>query len=129
MVKGVLVERVERAGRKLVELLDAEGWETKAALWLYRPEKDRWVLMLASPEVERSGPRPGYEKVHAVLRSHQDDLSPLTLEDIVVTGCNDPLVRELRTAVQTGPGITEIRFTENRAGNTFIEDALIYRMQ
>lgn len=129
MVKGALVDRLAAVGRKLVELLDTTGLEVKSALWLYRPESSDWMLLLACPETESLGPRVVYEKVQRVFMSHRKDLEPLTLGDVVVTGPSEPLVQLLRGVLQTGPGISEIRFTGNRIDNTFIEDALIFRLQ
>lgn len=129
MVKGALVERLTGVGRKLVELLDTASLDVTSALWLYRPESSDWVLLLAFPEAESLGPRAVYEKVQKVLASNRKVLEPLTLADVVVTGPSEPLLRLLRGAVQTGPGISEIRFTGNRIDNTLIEDALIYRLQ
>lgn len=129
MVKGSLVERLFGVGRKLVELLDLTRIEITSALWLYRPESGDWVLLLASPEVESLGPRVVYEKVQRVFASNRKDLEPLSLQDVMVTGPNEPLLGLLRRALRTGPGITEVRFTGNRINNTLIEDAFIYRLQ
>lgn len=128
MVKGALVEQLTRVGRKLVELLDEAALDVRSALWLYRAESGDWVLLLAFPEAETRGPRVVYERIQKVFALKRSQLEPLSLEDIVVTVPSDPLVRLLRRAVRTGPGISEIRFTGNRIGNTLIEDALIYRL-
>lgn len=128
MVKGALVDRLAGVGRKLVELLDEAKLNVTSALWLYRTESSDWILLLASPEVESLGPRAVYEKVQNVFASNRKALEPLTLADVVVTGPNEPLLQLLRGAIQTGPGISEIRFTGNRINNTLIEDALIYRL-
>lgn len=129
MVKGALVDRLADVGRKLVELLDEANLNVTSALWLYRTEASDWILLLAFPEVERFGPRAFYEKIQRVFASNRKVLEPLTLQDIVVMGPSEPLLQLLKGALQTGPGLSEIRFTGNRINNTLIEDALIYRLQ
>ncbi|MDP2675712.1 MAG: hypothetical protein Q8Q00_12545 [Dehalococcoidia bacterium] len=129
MAKGPLVDRLASRGRKLVEFADAAKLNIRSALWLYRSEPDDWVLMIVVPEVSDRGPREVYKKVQRVFASHRGELNPLKLDDVVVAGPDDPLIQLLRTALQTGPGISEIRFSQNRINNTLIEDALIYRLQ
>jgi len=129
MVKGPLVERLANAGRRLIELLDAAHVRTRAALWLYRPESDDWKLVLGLPNVKGSGPRAAYRQIQRVFISNQNELLPLRFDDIMVKDPSDPLLKLLADAIQTGPAISEIRFTNNRVGDTLIEDALIYRLQ
>ena len=129
MVKGPLVDRLANAGRKLIELLDDAQVPTRAALWLYRPESDDWKLVLGLPSVKRSGPRAAYRQIQRVFTSNQSELSPLRFDDIMVRDPSDRLLKLLGGAIQTGPSISEIRFTNNRIGDTLIQDALIYRLQ
>lgn len=129
MAKGPLVDPLTRGGRTLVEFLDSARLDARSALWLYRPDSDDWVLMVALPEVDTKGPRAVYKRIQRLFASHREELRPLKLDDIVVTGPNDPLIRLLRRAISTGRQITEIRFSQNRIDNTLIEDALIYRLQ
>ena len=129
MVKGVLVDRLIDAGGQLVQKLDEAGLDVKAALWLYQPEPNSWVLVLGLPEVETSGPRAVYQKIRSVIKSNQPTLDVLDLEDIVVADTNDVLVREFRDGLQTGRSIGKQRITDSRVHNTFVEDALVYRAE
>ena len=128
MAKGPLVDRLTEAGRRLIEFLDEAGLNTKSALWLYRPESEDWELVVALPEAQENGPRAAYGKIWDVFAAHRSELLPLKLDDIVVMSPSDRLIRLLGSAIQTGPSISEIRFTNNRVGDTLIEDALIYRV-
>jgi len=58
-----------------------------------------------------------------------ENFDPLRLDDVVVSDNDDPTLRLLRGAIKTGPTLDRIRFSRNRIGNAFIEDALIYRLQ
>jgi hypothetical protein len=41
---------------------------------------------------------------------------------------DDPLLKLLRIAIKTGPGISNIRFSRNTINGVIIEDAYIYRL-
>jgi len=129
MVKGPLVDRLTASGRRLVELLDKARVNLRSALWLYRPESEDWVLVLALPEVASQGPRAAYRRIERVFSSDRAELAPLKLDDVMVVMPTDPLLQLLGHTIQTGPSISEIRFSQNRIGDTLIEDALIYRLQ
>ena len=129
MAKGPLVDKLTSGGRKLVELADAAHLDVRSALWLYRPESDDWVLVMALPEAGTLGPRKVYSRIQRVFALHRAELDPLKLEDVTVIAADDPLIQLFRIALRTGPGISEIRFSQNRINNTLIEDALIYRLQ
>ena len=50
------------------------------------------------------------------------------LDEIGLLDQNAELVKLLRIAIHTGPGIGRIRFSKNVINGHFIEDALIYRV-
>jgi len=94
---------------------------------MYRPESEDWVLLLGSSNVRRQGPSAAYAQIDSMMRTENFD--PLRLDDVVVSDNDDPTLRLLRGAIKTGPTLDRIRFSRNRIGNAFIEDALIYRLQ
>jgi hypothetical protein len=97
-----------------------------AAFWVLDPEWLRWRLVLATARVESEGPRKIYEEILRVLET----LPPSSLEfrQISVVGLHDEIVRLLRKAIQTGPGLAAIRFQGNVIDGTLIDDAYIYRV-
>ena len=127
MAQASLVDEAIDAGARLIEGLAQTPFEPESALWLYRPESDDWVLLLGASAVGSRGALAGYSAVDALIRTNA--FQPLKLVDAVVTDNDDPRLRLLRTAVQTGPSLGRMRFSRNRIGNTFVEDALIYRLQ
>ncbi|NIV68021.1 hypothetical protein GWN43_04130 [Candidatus Bathyarchaeota archaeon] len=50
------------------------------------------------------------------------------MRQISVISTEHDLVKLLRAAIHTGPGISGIRFTGNVINGVFIDDAYIYRM-
>jgi len=123
-----LVEKDVEEGKRLIEALDNAGFQVRAVLWFYLAESDEWRFVVASPLVERKGPKEAYAFVQTVLAQLLPP-SGISLEEISVVSPEYDLIRLLKTAIQTGPGISGIRFTRNTINNTFIEDAYIYRMQ
>jgi hypothetical protein len=127
MDKTALVEKYIEDGKKLINGLDEKGFRLDAALWFYLTDSDEWRLLLASPFVEKEGPRKSYNVIQSVL----EGLSPpsaISLKDISIVSPNYNLIQLLKIAIRTGPGISDIRFTRNVINNTLIEDAYIYRI-
>lgn len=116
------------AGRRLLELLDSQGFPARACFWFYFPESDRWRFVVASAEVRVRGPHTAYRQVQTVARNVPDATKLFGPGDVTVVKDNDPLVLLLRKAIVTGPGISGIRFTSNSVNGTFIDDAYIYRL-
>lgn len=127
MDKTALVERDIEGGERLIVGLDDAGFQVYAAVWFYLSDSDEWRLLLASPFVEKEGPKKAYSFIQSVLKR----LSPpseISLKDISVLSPSHHLIRLLRMAIHTGPGISGIRFTRNVIDNTLIEDTYIYRI-
>lgn len=127
MAQAALVDAAIRGARELIDRLDATGFHPDSALWLYRTDSNDWILLLGASGVSEAGTRAGYMATESLLRTQ--NFGPIRLDDVVIVDNDDPLLRVLRVALKTGPELSEIRFTRNRIGNTFIEDALIYRLQ
>ena len=128
MDKTVLVEKNIGEGRRLLEALDSAGFRVLAALWFYLTEDEEWRLIIASPLIDEKGPRECYAFVQRTL----EQLSPpsdISLKQISIVSPSHDLVKLLRMAISTGPGISGIRFTRNTVNNVLIEDSYIYRMQ
>lgn len=116
------------AGAELVRQLDQSGLVVTAALWLFLPEIGEWRLVFAAPQVATEGSRRVYERIRLALELLGDKASAAPLSMIGLLDENADLVRFLRAAVATGPGIARMRFSKNVVSGHFIEDALIYRV-
>lgn len=128
MVAKTLTDEMVQSGADLVKQLDARGESPDAALWLYFSDLQEWKLVLAEMKMSSQGPRAVYEAIREALSSMPKELKPLSLELISVAKPDAPLIQLLSSAVQTGPGIGGIRFTNNVINGTVIEDAYIYRL-
>ena len=127
MVKDTLVESWIQAGLLLTQSLDEAGFPVVASFWFYDTETNEWQLKIASPAVDKEGPLEAYRRIQIILRQ-KPQLKSLSLNDISVLSPKDELVRNLRMALRTGRTLTGIRFTRNRVGDEYIEDAYVYRV-
>jgi hypothetical protein len=129
MAKTALVDQDIVVGAKLVEALDAEGWTPSVALWFFFPEDELWRLIVSAPL--RSMPEPGqldlYRRLSEIVEA-QDFSQALSMDDLAVMPLDTPLFQLLGRAIQTGPGLSGIRFSHNVIDNLLIEDAYIYRI-
>jgi hypothetical protein len=115
------------AGAELTAKLDESGLPITTALWFLVPELNEWRLLFASPEVATKGPRDVYEKIQTAVGQLGDKASAVPLSSIGLMDANADLVRLLKVAIRTGPGVNRIRFSKNTINGHFIDDALIYR--
>lgn len=129
LVKEVLTEGIIKAGADLTKSLDELGWPVNASLWFYFSDENQWRLIVASPAVEAEGPKKAYGHVLAALKKVPEGPSKLNLQDISVLELNHPLISLLRISINTGPGISGIRFSKNVINGQMIDDAYIYRLQ
>jgi hypothetical protein len=123
-----LTQELIAAGEHLVRRMDETGLRPDAAFWLHDPESGTWSLVLAEMKVKTGGARSFY----ATLRSELADapeIGTLTIADITAVPPDHPLVRLLRSALTTGPGISGIRFSNNVINGILVDDAYVYRLR
>jgi hypothetical protein len=128
MDKTALVEKDIKDGETLIKALDKTDFQVHSALWFYLPESDEWRFIIASPLIDKEGPI----KAYTYVRKELAKLSPpvgISLKNISIFSPNNDLIKLLKVAITTGPGISGVRFTRNVINNVFIEDVYIYRIQ
>jgi hypothetical protein len=121
-----LDDKLIKSGGTLLKRLDSEEVIVDAALWLYFPEIQNWKLLLSFPKLIQQGPKAAYEIVQNVLAKLTD--IAFSLDDITIAKPDAPILNLMRTAINTGPGINGIRFSNNVINGQLIQDAYIYRL-
>ena len=91
------------------------------------PDLNEWRLHFASPDVSTRGPRDFYDKIRLAIDALGPKAASVSLSVIGVLDAEADLVRLLKLAIRTGPGVSRIRFSRNVIDGHFIDDALIYR--
>jgi hypothetical protein len=124
LVKEYLSPEMIAAGRALIARLDETGWRATSAFWLFDLERNRWKLVLSSPDVEKFGSRPGYEAISRILAA--DESLGLSLSDVSILPPRKDIVKLLSLAVSVNGG-SETRFSRSAINGHYIEDAFIYR--
>lgn len=129
MDKTTLVESDFRDGEILIKELEKALVNVHAALWLYDSEADRWRLMIASKNADFASPKKAYIQINDVLESMKSRgiTVNFSLENITVVSPIDPLITDLKKAVNTVPEDSSgLRISRNGIGDSYIEDAYIY---
>jgi hypothetical protein len=126
VAEATLVEADIDAGEKLLVQLDRSKFPVFAAFWMLQSESGEWRLILGTPVVDQAGTRSAYRRLQEQTKGRVSP--PVPLSDISLVGTTDPLVKLLGQAIQTGPGVSRIRFSHNVIDGVLIQDALIYRM-
>jgi hypothetical protein len=137
VVKEPLTRELKETGRDMSLLLRERGFELVCSLWLYHPESNRWRLVLASPFVDREGPRKAYKIIEQILQENWE--MGVWLRDISAVSASDPLVKALRSlgkielllpshALSSRDEIGR-KYTRSRLGDIFIEDAYIFLVE
>ena len=127
VVKESLSEHMIASGAELTRRLDDAGMAVTAALWFYDSDANDWRFLIATADLRSEGVRETYKKVQSVVTAMPPD-NLIALKDISVVDSDDPLISTLRIGVQTGTGISNIRFSRNMINGRYIEDAYIYRL-
>ncbi len=128
MAAPTLVERDIRDGETLVRRLDRDRFPVASAFWYFDLEKEKWTFIIASRIVGRDGPRAAYRKLIQSIKRIRKSGYELDSFRVELVKEENQLPSLLRRAVQSGPGIAGIRFTQNTINGFFVEDAYIYRL-
>ena len=127
MVNPTLVDTQIEDGEIILRQLDADRFKVVSALWFFDTQKEKWILLIATPLVKTVGPRESYVKMKKSLDKLVQRLDTATLAVSLIKPEHD-LLRALKSALRVGPGISRIRFTNNVINGKLIEDALVYKL-
>jgi hypothetical protein len=132
VVRDTLTDDMIQAGHNLTECLDKSDLVVRSSLWLFMPESKIWRFVIASPEVEKDGPKKVYARVQKVLAKMSKDqpmMPTIPLKHISVVAPKDRTISSLRRLVKTGEKstISGVSVTASAVDGHFIEDAFLYR--
>ncbi len=115
-------------GKNLLAKLDNTKLKPKAFFWLYLPDIDDWRLIMTSNFLNNKDPKESYKELIELFKNDADFMK-IEPSNITIIHTEDKLIKLLRMALKTGENdIGSIRFKSNTINNTYIEDAVIYRM-
>jgi hypothetical protein len=112
-------------GRRLWHQLRANRkFPISGMLWLFEPEAVDWHLVIASPVVDKLGPRDAYRKLAEVGRL--DPAVSGQLLRIELVGTTHPLYQALRSVFAQTASVEGARLGGSQVGGMYIEDAYLY---
>ena len=126
MAETILVEEKIKSGRDLLDAIDHEQINIRAAYWLYALETDVWRLYFASPEVDMTGPIKMYRRIRRILV--RTKILHISVDEIAVTGLTDPFIRSFKLFAKSDRDTRDIRLRNITIGSYHIDEAFIYRL-
>ena len=115
------------SGIALIAALDAAAAGPDVAFWLWFPKVEAWRLLLAEGRLLQHGSRIALSRIGRML-SGNADFEPLTPDVVGVSTGDAPVVRVLRSALWTGPGIHDLRIRDNVLNGVRVRRAYVYRI-
>jgi len=127
LVKAPLEKERIKAGKELLQRLAKTDLKVTAALWLWRAERPRWKLILASPLVNKKGRLEAYNKIDHTLYGKPSQIPGLELTDINPMATTKPLIKALRAhAKRYQTDLSGKRLEEYWLGDVAVDDAYVY---
>ena len=96
-------------------------------LWLFEPDAGQWHLLIASPVVEKIGPRDAYRALAAATK--HIPASGDQLLKIELVSPKHPLYEALRSVFAPAASVEGARLGHSYVGGMYIEDAYLYGVQ
>jgi len=120
-----LTSDMVQAGEDLIRELDRAKFSAKTALWLYEEERDRWSLVIATPQRRQMGPLRSYRAVDRVLSKIN---SPIDLSSISLVDTKDRMIKGLSAPFPSRAAAAGFRLSHTIIAGRVIDDAYIYRV-
>jgi hypothetical protein len=128
LVKESLSREMVLAGTELARKLTRTSLKIDGLLWLYFPELNAWRFVVSSSQVKTLGPKKIYEDIRSAISKNHGTKPRVQFEDIIVVDSDDPLIKPLRRAINTGEQVGGIRLKGNVFDGVLVEDAYVYRL-
>ena len=124
MDQTVLVGPDVATGKRIVDLLERNGFPITSAFWIFFESVSSWKLVIASPLVDAGDPRAAYWPLARQLRDVPGD-GPL--RDITLVNGNDPLVRSVASRFRVTGNDPSFWASGIALNDRVIDGAYIYR--
>jgi hypothetical protein len=111
---------------KLVDQLRRDGFDVKAAFWLYRSEADQWYLHIASAAVDQKGLFEAYMAVGRAMRQ----LPELYIDrfQVKLVSPDDPVAKAVIDFLARRPTRRPTQIRGENLGGVHIENAYLYNI-
>ena len=115
-------------GRTLWQALRASGgFPINGMFWLFEPESSEWNLIIATPRVDRVGPKNAYAELADITK--QVPANSTQLLRIELISPKQPLYEALRSVFGQTASVEGARLGNTQVGGMYIDDAYLYEIR
>jgi hypothetical protein len=111
---------------RLVDQLRRDGFDPKAAFWLYTSESDQWYLYLASAVVDREGIAEAYKAAYRTMKQLPD--LRIDRYQVKLVAPDDPVAKAVIDFLSEQHAPLPMRVRGMNLGDVYIEDSYIYKV-
>jgi len=95
--------------------------------WLFEPESSEWNLIIATPRVDRVGPKNAYAELADITK--QVPANSTQLLRIELISPKQPLYEALRSVFGQTASVEGARLGNTQVGGMYIDDAYLYEIR
>jgi hypothetical protein len=107
--------------------LDKAGKAPNVALWAKLPDYEDWRLVISSDRLDQMSEFSGYTEINEAI--HQAGIPRHRLPTISMRPMLSPMIQALRSAYGSMEDNYGMRLGGQRFGDTYLEDAVVYRIR
>jgi len=119
-----LVDKDVASGRRILEALARAGVPVTVSSWIYFPELSEWQFFIATPLVDRKGPRGAYGQVLTIM-TKEDILPEFPLRRVFLIGPDHPIAERIRANLKAGENQAH-QVVNVPVADGFARDAYVY---
>jgi hypothetical protein len=115
-------------GRNLWQRLrNSTEFPIQGIFWLMEPEAGEWLLVIASPKVDRLGPRDAYRELAALTGDIPANSRQLL--KIKLISPKDPMYEAMGSVFAQTASVEGARLGNTMVGGIFIDEAYLYEIR
>ncbi len=80
MAGPALVDTQIDDGERIIKQLDEDGFDVDSAFWIFNPDKEKWVFVIATSLVAQIGPKKSYDRLRSSLDKLPESIKSQMLE-------------------------------------------------
>ncbi len=95
--------------------------------WLFEPESGEWNLLIATPRVDRVGPKHAYAELASITKQIPADAAQLLSIELISP--KHPLYQALRSVFGQTASVEGARLGNTQVAGMYIDDAYLYEIR
>jgi len=120
-------ETLVKAGHNLIDLLEAEGFSPRAAMWVNNKDADTWRLWIVPPKRYKDK-NEFYGLISKVVSKHRDELFGIDASDTEFVLDSHPAIKALGVMIRV-EGRGSVFVSDNMVNGFYIPDGIILLMR